>query len=118
MRTEAYAVIGDFAKFGQTKNLVTAGIGEHRTVPGHEFMQSAQSADQFMAGTKIEVVGIAENNLRTEFFQSFVAQRLHSSLCAHRHEERSIDRTVRSIQDSVPGSADIRFANFKREVHS
>jgi len=97
MRTEAHSVIGNLAQGGKTKNLIAAGIGEYRSVPGHEFMKSAKFADQLMAGAKIEMVGVAENDLRAEFFQRFVTQRLHSSLSTHRHEERSVDRAMWSI---------------------
>src|SRR5713101_6426677 len=118
MRTEAHSVIGNLAQGGKAKHLIAAGIGEYRSVPGHEFMKSAKFADRFMARAKIQMVGISENNLRAEFFERFVAQRLHGSLCAHRHEERSIDRATGSVQDSASGSACIGSGNFEGEVHS
>src|SRR5260370_42692343 len=97
MRTEAHSVIGNLAQGGKAKNMIAARIGEYRSVPGHEFVQSAKFADRFMARAKIQMIGISEDNLRAEFFQCFVAQRLYGSLRAHRHEERSIDRAMWSI---------------------
>ncbi len=50
-----------------------------------------------MAGAKIKMVGVAKNNLRAEFFQRLVAQAFYRRLGSYRHEDRRLDRTVRSI---------------------
>jgi len=47
------------------------------------------------------MIGIAKNNLCAQLFQRLVAQRLHRSLCADRHEERRIDAAMRRIQDAA-----------------
>jgi hypothetical protein len=53
MGFEASAVVGDFAKFGKTENLIAAGIGEDGAIPGHEFVQATKPANEFMPRTKI-----------------------------------------------------------------
>ena len=118
VRTEAHAVVRNFAQFGKTEDLVAAGIGEDRSVPGHEFVESAEIANQLMAGPKIKMIRIPENDLCAEFLQCLVAQTLHRSLRAHGHEERAIDRTVRSVQAAAPCSRRIGIRNFEREIHS
>src|SRR5882724_8985288 len=116
--TEAHAVIRDFAQFGKTKDLVAARIGKDRSVPGHEFVQPTEIANQFMAGPKIKMIRIAQNDLRAEFFERFVTQTLHCPLRTHRHEEGCIDCTVWSVQAAAPCSSRIGFRNFEREIHS
>src|SRR5262249_18334635 len=116
--TKADALIGDFSKFGQTEYLITAGIGENGPVPGHEFVQTAQLANPLVAGTQIKVVGIAENDLRAEFFQRFVAEAFYRSLRAYGHENRRFDQAVRSGQSSAPRTAGFRFGNLESERHA
>src|SRR5438477_9590753 len=91
MRTKTYAVIRNFAKLGKAEYLVAAGIGENGAIPGHKFVQTAQSANQFASRAKVKMVSIAEDDLRAQFFQRLVAKSFHCSLRAHRHEERGID---------------------------
>ena len=118
MRAKAHAVVADFAQLGKAENLVAAGIGENRAVPGHEFVQAAQFANQFVAGTKIEMIGIAENHLRAEFFERFIAQALHGGLRAHRHEHRRFDRAMRSAQAAAARATRVGHCNGKAEFHS
>jgi len=37
--------------------------------PGHESVKPSQGTNQFMAGTQIKMVGVAENNLGAEEFR-------------------------------------------------
>src|SRR5882762_6498785 len=101
MRAKAHAFIGNFSQFGKAEDLVTAGIGENGAVPGHEFMETAQFADQLMPWAKIEVISVSENDLGAEFFQRFIAQAFYRCLRAHRHEYRRFNRSVRSGQPSA-----------------
>ena len=118
VRTKTYAVIRDFAKLGKAEYLVAAGIGENGAIPGHEFVQTTQPANQFVSRPKVKMISIAEYDLRADFFQRFVAKSFHCSLRAHRHEERGIDAAVRSIQDSTARSAFICFYYFEGELHA
>ena len=95
MRPETYAFIGDFAQFGKAEDLITAGVRKDCAVPRHELVQAAEFADQFVARPQIQMIGIAQNDLRAEIFQRFIAQTLHCALRTARHEERSVNRSVR-----------------------
>ena len=64
MRTEFHAVRFDFADFGEAENLEAAAVGENGLVPVHEFVQPAGGADDVEAGAQIEMIGVAENDLR------------------------------------------------------
>ena len=73
MRTEAHSIVCDFAQFRQTENLVAARVSEDCAVPGHEFMQPAKLADEFVTGTKIKMISVGKNDLRAKLFQRFIA---------------------------------------------
>ena len=64
VRLEDDAVLGDLAQAAQAEDLEAAGIGEDGVGPGHEAVQSAQFADEFVAGAEEEMVGVGEKDLR------------------------------------------------------
>ena len=55
---EIDALLFDPAQSGKGEHLKSAGIREDWTVPGHEFMESADFADQFIPGADVQVVGV------------------------------------------------------------
>ena len=79
VRTEHDAVIGDFAEIGKAENLKAAGVGEDRSRPGHETMQAAQLANQFVARTQIEMIRVAKQNLNAQIGERLLRQALHRS---------------------------------------
>jgi hypothetical protein len=60
-------------------------------------MQAAHSADEFMSGAKVKMVGVAENNLRAEFFEDFLGHSFNAACRSHRHEHRGFDGLVRQV---------------------
>src|SRR5438034_1021052 len=73
MRTEAHAFVGNFAKFGKAEDLVAAGIRQNRAGPRHEPMQAAESANQFVTGTKIQMISVSENDFDAELFEHLLS---------------------------------------------
>src|SRR6266478_3660978 len=69
MRAKANSFVGTLSKRGETEDLVTAGIGKDGTRPGHELMQAAELAHEFMSGTQIKMIGIGEDDFRAEVFE-------------------------------------------------
>ena len=72
-------------------------------------MQAAQFADQFVSGAQIQMIGISENDLRAELFQSLIAKALDRRLRPDRHEGRRFDLAMRSNQAAEPRAARIGF---------
>ncbi len=91
---ETHALFGDFAQFRQRPDLEAAGVGEHRLLPGGESMESAELADQLMAGPEPEVVGVSEDDLGAEFLDFRRMQGFDRALGADRHEDRRFDRAM------------------------
>ncbi len=90
--------ICDFAQFAETENLEAAGIGENRARPRHEFVQAVHLADEFMAGTKKQMVGVGKQDLHAEVFEILLRLAFYGSGGAHGHECGSVDYTVRRRQ--------------------
>ena len=58
-----------------------------------------------MAGSQLEVIGVAENDLRAELLEFERVQGFDRSLGADWHEDRCFDDAVRQAQDSASRGA-------------
>ena len=94
MRSEGDAFGGDFAQFAEAENLEAARVGEDGAGPGHKFVQAAELADQLMARTKIEMIGVREQNLDAEIFEVLLGLAFDGSGRAHGHKRRRVDYAV------------------------
>ena len=79
----------------EREHLKSARVGEDRTIPPHEAMQSAEIANQLVARTQMQMIRVAENHLRAELAQIDGIERLHRRQRADRHERRRVDDAVR-----------------------
>ena len=83
------ALLGDLRIEGE--DLVPAGVGEDRSWPAHEAMDSTHALDQLGTGPKHQVVGVGQHHLRTHPCQVVAVERLdrcpgadgHESGCGH-----------------------------------
>ena len=53
-------------RVAQREDLVAAGVGEDRPVPLHELVQPAELVDHVLARAEVQVVRVAEDDLRAE----------------------------------------------------
>ena len=95
VRAEADAIISDFAQRVEREDLKAAGVGEQGARPTHESVQAAHAADGLMARAQVEVIGVAENDLRAEGFKHILRDGLDRSLRADGHEDRRFDGLMR-----------------------
>src|SRR5439155_10632227 len=98
MRTELDAVRLDFSDFGQAEHLETAAVGQDRVWPVDEPVQTARRANDFDAGPNREMVGVAEDDLGSHLPQFARVERLDAALSSDRHENRSVNGSVRGGQ--------------------
>ena len=69
-------------------------------------MQTTHLVDNIIGGTKMEMVGVAEQDLAVDALQIFGRQGpLDGSLCADIHKNRCLDLTVRCRIYTAAGSA-------------
>ena len=99
MAVEGNAFFRDLPKLRQRKDLESAAVGQNRFFPGHEFVQAAQVADQFVAGTHVQVVRVGQLDLAADRLQILRRERaLDGRLRADIHEHRRLHRTVRRCE--------------------
>ena len=98
MRTKRNALFCHFSKLVQAEHLESAGVGQDGTRPRHEAVQPAHAADGFDSGAQVEMVGIAKNNGRAEFFEDVLGNRLDRRDGTDRHEDRGLNLAMGSDQ--------------------
>src|SRR3989442_766535 len=103
MRAELDAVGLDFANRREAEDLEAAAVGQDRSGPIDELMQSASGADDLEAGPDVEVISIAEDDLRAHLAQLARIDRLDAALGPDRHENGSVDDSVRRGQPAQAG---------------
>ena len=96
MRLEFGAVFANLPALGQAEHLVPAAVGEHGPIPPDEPVQAAETPNQFITGTKVEVIGVAQNDLGAGLLEVFEERPFHRSLRPDRHERRRTHHAVRS----------------------
>jgi hypothetical protein len=66
-------------------------------------MESAKLANVLVPGPKIEMVGIAENDLGAEFFEDVLRNGLYGSHGSNGHKDRRLDDAVRQLHAAYAG---------------
>ena len=69
MILKLHSVLCNLSQFRQRKNLVTATVGQDRSVPIHELMQAAEMFDYFDSRPDEQMIRIPENDLSVHFVQ-------------------------------------------------
>ena len=85
------------------EDLVPAAVGQDRSVPGHETVQAAQPAYEFVPGPQIQVVGIRQNDARAEVFEPLLGKRFHGTGGSDRHKDRCLNFPVCRPQHAPAG---------------
>ena len=117
MRAEAHAFVRDFAQLAEAEDLEAAGVGEHGARPADEAVQAAHAADGFVPGAQIEVVGVAENDLRAQRFEHVLGDGLDRSGRADRHEDRGFDGLMGQIEPRAAAAGGRFPDDFELEAH-
>ena len=114
MRFKRHPFFRHFCKPVQAEHLKSAAVGEDGLVPVHETVQAAQIFNDLMAGTKVQVIGVSEDDLRAAIHEIFRRQCFDRRLRSHRHERRSFYGSVRGRDDAQSGGRmPVLFQDFK-----
>ena len=105
MGTEFHPVFCNSAQSFQTEDLKAAAVREDGPAPRVEFVESPAPRHQIVTGAQIQVIGIAEDNLRADGFQIIRGNGLDTACRTYGHEDRSFNRAVRSVQQPGAGVA-------------
>jgi hypothetical protein len=94
--SERDAVVVDARdRVAQREDLEPAGVGQDRPVPAHERVQSAELADHVVARPEMQVIRVAEQDLRPEVAHLVRVQRLDRPFRADGHEHGRPNLPVR-----------------------
>ena len=115
VRTKFHAVFLHLANFCEAENLKAPAVGENRQLPIHELVQSAGSRDDFQAGPDVQVISVAEDDLRAALQKFARVHRLDAGLRADGHINRRVHDAVRGGQFAEPRFG--RRVGFKKFKH-
>src|SRR5581483_3102541 len=95
MRLESRAFLVDRAPRGETEHLVAAAVGQNGLLPSDKGVQTAAPRDEIVAGPQVEMVRVAEQDVRADILEIAMGDRLDGALGTHGHERRRRDLAVR-----------------------
>jgi hypothetical protein len=101
---ESHTFVVNFVDFGEAEDLKAAGIGQHRAVPAHEFMQAAHVTHEIIAGAQVEVIGIRQHQRRADLMQIARGDSLDRCLRADWGEHRGQQIAVRRMKYAGAGA--------------
>ncbi len=114
---EADAFLRNLSEFGEGEDLESAGVGEHGAGPADELVEAAEGADEFMAGAEVEVVGIAEDDLRAEVFEDVLRDGLDGALGADGHEDGGFNDLMGKVDAGTAGAGRGSREEFEAQGH-
>src|SRR5262249_30337333 len=100
MGLEPYALLTHAGQGPETEHLKPPAVCEDGGRPVHEGMQSTKAADELVARTEIEVIGVAQNDGSPTGHQVAGTQGLDRGLRANRHKRWRIEAAVRRVEPS------------------
>lgn len=78
-----------------SEDLEAAAVGEDRTVPAVELVQSACCPDDVKTWAQVEVIGVSKDNLCHDLLLEFLeVDALHASYGSYGHEDWGLDLSV------------------------
>jgi hypothetical protein len=107
----------DLGQPGQGEDLKPTAVGQDGPVPVHEAVQPREAADHLAARPQVQVVGVAQDDLRPGGDELLGCQRLHRAQGPDRHEHRGFDRAVRGLENPRPGAAASRWVGNIKTKH-
>ena len=101
---EADAFLADLSRGRERIHLVASAVGEDRPVPADKTVQAAGFFQNVRAGTQVQVIGIAQDDLGVDVLSQFpLMHALDAAYRSHRHEDGGRDVPVRRRQDAGAG---------------
>ena len=103
---KGYAFLLDLAQGRQRKHLKAAGVGQHRTVPAHEFVQTAHLLDDLVARPDVQMIGVGQLNLAAKLLEiERVNRTLDRTRCADILEYRRLYHAMCRAELTAAGAA-------------
>src|SRR5690606_30815176 len=90
----------------QTENLKPAGVGQNRTLPMQELMQTTVATNHFATRAQHQVKGVSENDFSTDFLELLGRHCLDGTVSAYRHECWRLHPSARKDELALSSSPD------------
>ena len=100
------AVLLDPAETLEREDLEPARVGEHRSVPGGEAVETAHGSHHVLTRAEVQVIGVAEDDLRAGAADVGGTEAADDAMGAHRHEGGRADGAVRKREGSRASGAE------------
>ena len=95
VRAELGTLLAQLADAGEGEHLETTAVGQHRAVEAVELVQAARLLQHVEARTEVQVVGVAQNDLRLDVvLQLRQVHALDGAQGTYGHEDGSLDLPV------------------------
>ncbi len=102
VRAKLGSLLVDRDPVSEAEDLETAAVGQERTVPAHEVVQSSQLLNHLGPGAEGQVVGIGQDQLSAAGGQLSGGEAFDGALRADRHEGRHLHHASRRGQGAAP----------------
>ena len=100
--SELHAFFVDLAELGERKDLETAAVCENGSRPIEKLMDTAHIADNVVARTNVEMIGIGKLDLTADFIKILCGDTaLDGRGSAHVHENGSLYRSVNGFKGAA-----------------
>ena len=97
--TEGDTLLRHLPCIGEREDLEASTIRQYRSSPAIELLQPSGSPQNLRPGSQVEMIGIAEDNLRTHFLSKLPhMDRLDGADRSHRHKYRCVYVSVWRVQ--------------------
>ena len=104
MATECRTLLFQFAVAGKGEHLKATTVGKNWLIPSVEFMQTTSALNDIHTRAQIQMVSVAQNDLRLNIITQFVhVNSLHRAHSAHWHKNWSLDFAVVSANHTRTG---------------
>ena len=99
------ALFGHLAQISEAHHLKPATISQDRLVPIHKLMQATKVRNPLRRRAQHQVIGIAQQNIRTGRGHALRHHRLHRRRSANRHKRRRANIAARGVNNASTGLA-------------
>lgn len=103
MRSKLNTMSLDLPNLRQTEHLESAAIRQDGFLPIDEFVQAPGGTDDVHSGPDVQMIRIAQDDLRPHLVQFAGINSLYAALGAHGHINRRIDDPMRGCQPAQAG---------------
>ena len=117
MRLKGHTFLLHLANTRERKHLKATTIGQNGAIPAIELMQSSNGFQHLQAWAQIEMIGVAQDDLRLHLI-AHIAQMacLYCTCRAHGHEYWSLNRAVAGSEQASTSVA-FRVVSSNSEIH-